>query len=134
MPPPGGCDALRTPLLPRRAALATSAALLSNLQQRPAVAADAAIFAQRFSIEGKITPVPPLGQYSRYSDELSTPKGSKALSISTHFDYPVQFQQIGRALGGIQFVDGNTGLKIYVLRAELPGTSLEETPKKWFGA
>ena len=72
-------------------------------------------------------------QYSRYTDELSTPKGSKALSLSMHFDYPQQLAQIGRALGGVQFVDGSTGLKVYVLKAKLPGTSLEETPKKWFG-
>lgn len=104
----------------------------------------AAVFAQRFSMEGKIgkSPMGDLGtvggiaeafQYSRYEDQLSTPKGSKALSLNMHFDFPTQIQQIGRALGGIQFVDGGTGLKIYVLRATLPGTSLQETPKKWIG-
>ena len=50
-----------------------------------------------------------------------------------HFEFPVQFQQIGRALGGIQFVDGQSGLKVYVLKAPLPSASLADTPKKWFG-
>lgn len=96
--------------------------------------ANAALFAQRFSISGNISPVPPLGQYSRYEDQLSTPKGSKSLSLSVRFDFPVQLAQLGKSLGGIQFVDGNTGLKIYVLRSPLPsGTALADLPKKWIG-
>ena len=95
---------------------------------------NAAIFANRFSIAGTISPVPPLGQYSRYEDQLSTSKGSKALSLTVKFDFPQQFQQIGRALGGIQFVDGNSGLKVYVLKAPLPeDTALETISKKWIG-
>lgn len=119
-------------------ALASSAiiALPGPLLPAPAARAEdagAAIFAQRFSVAGSITSLPPIGQYSRYEDQLSTPKGSKAVSLTCRFDFPQQFQQIGRALGGIQFVDGNSGLKVYVLRAPLPGTPLEETPKKWLG-
>ena len=110
----------------------TSAALLSPQAPAAADTGAAALFAQRFSVAGSITPLPPLGQYSRYEDQLSTPKGSKLLSLTVKFDFPQQFQQIGRALGGIQFVDGNSGLKVYVLRAQLPGTPLAETPKKWF--
>ena len=82
------------------------------------------MFAQRFSVAGNISPLPPLGQYSRYEDQLSSPKGAKALSLTMHFDFPQQFQQIGRALGGIAFVDGNSGLRVFVLRAPLPGTAL----------
>lgn len=85
-------------------------------------------------MQGNISPRPPLGQYSRYEDQLSTPKGSKALSLTVHFDFPQQFAQLGRALGGIQFIDGNTGLKVYILRANLPtDTPLAEVPKKWVG-
>ena len=88
----------------------TSAALLSPQAPAAADTGAAALFAQRFSVAGSITPLPPLGQYSRYEDQLSTPKGSKLLSLTVKFDFPQQFQQIGRALGGIQFVDGNSGL------------------------
>lgn len=132
-------DGLRHIGLSRRAILASSAtAVASSIHPNAALAvgdsASPSLFAQRFSIEGKISPLPPLGQYNRYSDSLTTPKGSKALALDMHFDFPVQFQQIGRALGGIQFVDGNSGLKVYVLKAQLPsGSSLAETPKKWFG-
>jgi len=119
----------------RRSLLASAAAAALAVDLPPAHAADpsAALFAQRFSMAGTITGLPPIGQYSRYEDQLNTPKGSKALSLTMHFDFPQQLQQIGRALGGVQFVDGNSGLKIYVLRATLPGTSLQDTPKKWFG-
>ena len=136
-------DALRVGASTTRRALLTSSAAAAVYpwapRVAPAAAADAtgtapSVFAQRFSIEGKISPLPPIGQYSRYSDSLTTPKGSKILALDMSFDFPQQFQQIGRALGGIQFVDGNSGLKVYVLRAALPsGTSLAETPKKWFG-
>lgn len=132
----GLAHGLRVSTCNRRTAL-TSAAAATLFSNAPAFAVDGvppALFAQRASIDGKISSLPPLGQYSRYSDELFTPKGSKAVSLGMHFDYPGQLQQIGRALGGIQFVDGNSGLKIYVLRAKLPdGSSLAETPKKWFG-
>lgn len=123
------------PNMPRRALLnsATAAAILSHCRPPAAAAgASAAVFAQRFSVAGNISPLPPLGQYSRYEDQLSSPKGAKALSLTMHFDFPQQFQQIGRALGGIAFVDGNSGLRVFVLRAPLPGTALAETPKQWF--
>lgn len=128
--------------LPRRDAISYAAASIlppvaaATVLPLVAVAADpsAAIFAQRFSVYGNISPLPPLGQYSRYEDQLSTPKGQKALSLTMHFDFPQQFQQLGKSLGGIQFVDGNSGLKVYILRAMLPpGQSLADTPKKWFG-
>jgi hypothetical protein len=133
--------ALRMPSMTRRklvvsGAAAACAPALPVLAGPVVVGADpqAAVFAQRFSMAGTITGLPPIFQYSRYVDQLSTPKGSKALSLTMHFDFPQQLAQIGRALGGIQFVDGNSGLKVYVLKASLPGTSLEETPKKWFAS
>ena len=129
---------LRLPqlVLSRRVAISTGAAAWISMPALPAFSADkdkgAAVFAQRFSIAGNISPLPPLGQYSRYEDQLSTPKGSSALSLTVHFDFPQQLAQLGRALGGIQFVDGNTGLKIYVLKATLPA-ALADVPKKWIG-
>jgi len=50
--------------------------------------------------------------------------------VQVSFDFPSQWTQLGQ--NGIQYVDGSTGLKLYVLKAELPGTSLADTPKKWF--
>lgn len=127
---------LRLPQLTfsRRVAISTGAAAWISMPALPALSADkgAAIFAQRFSIAGNISPLPPLGQYSRYEDQLSTPKGSSALSLTVRFDFPQQLAQLGRSLGGIQFVDGNTGLKIYVLKAPLPA-ALTDVPKKWIG-
>jgi len=80
-----------------------------------------------------ITPLPPLGALSRYEDQISTPKGSKALSVGVRFEFPSQWSQLDKA-SSITFVDGSTGLKTYVLKAPLPeGTSLATVPKAWFG-
>ena len=61
--------ATRSPVpLNRRAMLsATTAAMLSG-RVAPLLAAEPATFAQRFSVSGNISPLPPLGQYSRYED------------------------------------------------------------------
>jgi hypothetical protein len=127
-------DGLRLQPLACSRRVALSAGAAATIFPHSAFAADkgAAVFAQRFSISGNISPLPPLGQYSRYEDQLSTPKGSSALSLTVKFDFPQQLAQLGRSLGGIQFVDGNTGLKIYVLKAALPN-ALAEVPKKWIG-
>ena len=144
---------LRVPAVPttdRRAALATAAGALAALSHpaalhaeeeevsaaAPAIKAAAApaVSAKRFSSEATITPLPPLGALSRYEDELFTAKGSKATSIRISFEFPTQWSQINKALGGIVYVDGSTGLKTYVLQAPLPeGSDLATVPKAWFG-
>lgn len=97
-------------------------------------AAAPAVSSKRFSIAPVITALPPLGALSRYEDELFTAKGSKASSIRVSFEFPTQWSQIDKALGGILYVDGSTGLKTYVLQAPLPeGSSLTTVPKAWFG-
>ena len=103
------CSALTGPRAPfnqksilRRDALAASAfAAISIVAPRAASAGviaeasgSAAIFANRFSIAGTITGVPPLGQYSKYEDQLATPKGSKALALTVKFEFPQQLQQM----------------------------------------
>ena len=132
--------ALRVPLprLTRRdVGLAASAALLLPAG-RPALA-DApgvAISAVRFSIEPKVSPLlGGLGEigYSRFEDQLSTPKGAASPSVGVRFDYPSQWQRLPPQ-GQITLVDGNSGLKLYVLTAKLPGTGLLDTPKAWFGS
>jgi len=96
-------------------------------------AAQPAVSAQRFSIEPRKTPLPPLGALVRYEDQLSTPKGSKLLSVRVSFDFPTQWTQLDRS-SGITYVDGATGLKTYILKAALPeGSTLATVPKAWFG-
>merc|ERR1712228_45235 len=97
-------------------------------------AQQAAVSAQRLSIEPRITPLPPVGALSRFEDTLAGPKGSKVASVRMSFDFPSQWTALGKGSGGIQFVDGSTGLKTYVLTCELPiGTTVASVPKAYFG-
>ena len=141
-----GCAAMRVQLSRRDALASSCAALLATRQRQPVFAADAAVSVKRFSVEPKITTlmltddgsggvkIGGLGNlgYSRFEDQLSTPKGSKAISVNTQFAYPSQFARLP-PLQSITLVDGNSGLKVYVLEVKLPGTTLAETPKAWFG-
>ena len=91
-----------------------------------------AVSCQRFGIEPRITPllsgIDALG-YSRFEDQLSTPKGSKSLSVKLQFDYPSQWSRLPPQ-NTITLVDGNSGLKVYCLQVRLPeATALAETPK-----
>lgn len=75
-----------------------------------------------------------LGTMSRMEDQLVAPVGSKFKSLSIAFEFPSDWLQLDRLLGGIQFVDQRNGDKCYILRAELPSdTTLENVDKKWFG-
>lgn len=50
------------------------------------------------------------------------------------FEFPSLWTQLDRALGGIQYVDGALGDKLYVLSVPLPeGSTLETVPKAFFG-
>jgi len=119
----------------RRDAIAAASIAVLPLPALADGPASAAVAAKRFSMAPNIFPLNPLtyGAMSRFEDVLVSPKGSKNPSIPVQFDFPSQWSQLEKASGGIQFVDGNTGLKTYVLTAPLPGTSLETTPKAWFG-
>jgi hypothetical protein len=120
----------------RHAISSTAAAAALAFHPELASAAAAAVSAQRFSLEPRITALMGgLGEigYSRFEDQLSTPKGTKAPAVSVSFDFPSQLTRLP-PLGTITLVDGNSGLKVYVLVAKLPdGTTLSETPKAWFG-
>ncbi|KAL1524202.1 hypothetical protein AB1Y20_019110 [Prymnesium parvum] len=131
----GVVSSLQVAFTRRRAATAIIAAGSTRASFRDdAALAVAAISARRFSIEPRITPLPPLGALSRYEDQLSTPKGSKALFLQVRFEFPSQWALLERDAGGIQFVDGATGLRTYILQAELPeGDTLATVPKAWFG-
>jgi len=75
-----------------------------------------------------------LGTMSRLEDTLQAPSGSKLRTLSVSFEFPSDWLQLDRVLGGVEFVDQRNGDKLYVLRAELPeGKTLETVEKGWFG-
>lgn len=92
----------------RRSALVCGAAAAATISLEPAPPALAAVapavVAQRFSFQSTISPLPPFGALSSFEDELTTPKGSKNPSVRVRFEFPSQWSQIDKALGGITLV------------------------------
>ena len=75
-----------------------------------------------------------LGTTVRLEDQLLAPESSKFRSISVSVEFPSDWLQLDRLLGGLEYVDQRNGDKWYILRSELPSeTTLETVPKKWFG-
>ena len=71
---------------------------------------------------------------TKYEAEVLAPSGSKARYAGVSFEFPSDWLQLDRALGGIQFVDQRNGDKLYVLEATLPeGKSLADVSKSFFG-
>jgi len=72
------------------------------------------------------------GERYRYEDRVVSPTGKGFLRI--RFDYPSDWLQLDKMLGGIQYVDQRNGDKLYVLKARLPAdSSLATVNKKFFG-
>lgn len=72
-----------------------------------------------------------VGERFQCDDLLLSPKGAR---LSVSFEFPSDWLQLDRALGGVQYVDQRNGDKLYILRAPLPAeTSLATVPKQWFG-
>ncbi|KAL3905274.1 MAG: hypothetical protein SGARI_004546, partial [Bacillariaceae sp.] len=77
----------------------------------------------------------------RYEDRLAAPGSSKRNYVGVQFEFPSDWLQLDRAIGGIQYVDQRNGDKLYVMRAPLPppqdGTngnvSLLDMPKSYLG-
>jgi hypothetical protein len=68
---------------------------------------------------------------SRYEGQIVGPT-SKPLLVS--FEFPSDWLQLDKFLGGVQYVDQRNGDKLYLLRATLPeDATLETVPKQWFG-
>lgn len=68
---------------------------------------------------------------SRYEGQIIGPS-SRPLLVS--FEFPSDWLQLDKFLGGVQYVDQRNGDKLYLLRASLPeDTTLESVPKQWFG-
>lgn len=72
------------------------------------------------------------GEKFRCDDQLVSPTGKGYLSVS--FEFPSDWLQLDKLLGGIQYVDQRNGDKLYLLRAKLPpGSTLATLPKTFFG-
>jgi hypothetical protein len=72
------------------------------------------------------------GERYRCEDQLVSPSGKGYLSVS--FEFPSDWLQLDKMLGGIQYVDQRNGDKLYILKARLPpDTTLTTVPKKFFG-
>jgi hypothetical protein len=82
---------------------------------------------------------------TRYQDSLAATATKNGVPVE--FEYPSDWLQLDRALGGIQFVDQRNGDKLYVFRvglptmpnssptdANAPRLTVETVPNQWFGA
>jgi hypothetical protein len=56
----------------------------------------------------------------RYNDNLIAPVNSQRRSIGVQFEFPSDWLQLDRSIGGIQYVDQRNGDKLYVFRAPMP--------------
>ena len=80
------------------------------------------------------------GERYRYQDSLalvskasSSSSQSRGGYVNVQFEFPSDWLQLDRSLGGIQYVDQRNGDKLIVLKAPLPdGESLISVPKQWF--
>ncbi|CAB9501106.1 expressed unknown protein [Seminavis robusta] len=76
----------------------------------------------------------PLGNLYRYSDEVVAPSAIKARTVGVSFEFPADWLQLDKFLGGISYVDQRNGDKLYVLRTKLPeGEKLATIPKAFLG-
>ena len=77
----------------------------------------------------RLTRTGPLGNLYQLNDMVEATMGSKRRSIGIQFEFPNDWLQLDRNIGGIQYVDQRNGDKLYVFRASLPtDTSLEDLP------
>ena len=90
-------------------------------------------FRSSLGLEPKLTKLG-IGALYRYQDQLAAPKGSRSRYLYITFEFPSDWLQLDRMLGGIQYVDQRNGDKLYVLRASLPPSeTLTTVPKQFFG-
>lgn len=94
----------------------------------PEVASNVATYALRY---GDFTRLKKAGFGERYAlEDYVVGAGNSKVSVS--FEFPSDWLQLDRILGGIQYVDQRNGDKLYLLKATLPeGTTLETVNKKW---
>lgn len=76
----------------------------------------------------------PFGNLYKLNDMVQAPSGSKRRSLSIQLEFPNDWLQLDRNIGGIQYVDQRNGDKLYVFRAPLPAdTTLETLSKSTLG-
>ena len=94
-----------------------------------------ATYAYRYStaFQPRMTKVGNYGEKLRYDDQLVTSTTGKGY-ISVSFEFPSDWLQLDKILGGIQYVDQRNGDKLYILKAKLPSDrNLVSVPKQFFG-
>lgn len=134
----------------RRSIFLSSASLLAStffIKPNPVLADDEspppmASFALRRagSLPPSLSNLPPskLGIFVRfgesllYSDDATRTPGK---DIYASFEYPADWLQLDRILGGVQFVDQRNGDKVYALKVKLPPgvDKLDDVPKSYIG-
>lgn len=82
-----------------------------------------------------LTRVGVVGNLYRYNDMVQAPLGSKRRAIGVQFEFPADWLQLDRSIGGIQYVDQRNGDKLYLFRAPLPDntTTLATISKSTIG-
>ena len=130
------------------ATIMSAAAFLNNpyLSSASAVGEDPPIILATFArrrvgaLPASLTSLPPnklgifqrLGEAFLYSNDATRTAGK---DVFASFDFPADWLQLDRFLGGIQYVDQRNGDKLYVLNVPLPSgvETLKEVPKAYFG-
>jgi len=133
----------------RKSFLVKSAALATVLTANPIIAkadedapAPFATFALRRAgaLPPSLSNLPPttkgifvrFGEQLLYSDDGSRTSGK---DVFASFDFPADWLQLDRILGGVQYVDQRNGDKLYVLKTKMPDgvDQLKDVPKAYFG-
>ena len=92
-----------------------------------------AVSARRLNSSPPILKKSALGTIARLDETVIGPPDSSIKYALASFEFPSDWLQIDRLLGGIQFVDQRNGDKLYLLQSKLPsGTNLETVPKQFF--
>ena len=137
------------PELHRRSFLASTAALATTLLINPNIAkadtdddAPVATFALRRAgaLPPSLSNLPPnkngiflrLGEQLLFSNDGSRTSGK---DVFASVDFPADWLQLDRMLGGIQYVDQRNGDKLYVMKTKMPNgvQNLKDVPKAYFG-
>ncbi|GAX12126.1 hypothetical protein FisN_1Hh051 [Fistulifera solaris] len=83
----------------------------------------------------RLTRTGPLGNLFRYDDQVVAPSNLQQRSLSITFEFPSDWLQLDKFLGGITYVDQRNGDRLYVLRTKLPdGERLATINKKFMGS
>jgi hypothetical protein len=100
------------------ASSSTTNSATSPLDDRSPVAT----WAYRYNpgIGASLTRAGSFGNLYRYNDNLIAPVNSQRRSIGVQFEFPSDWLQLDRSIGGIQYVDQRNGDKLYVFRAPMP--------------